>query len=214
VSDELLTAVDALTKPVINHVKQHDEDGKWLRTHTVALPPLLDQLTQAIHSSTSGKAGGGNPAGRAVLNSDALYQSMRITSTVTDWCNLARVRPTRNPTRDLRAWFVAWTQTPRDDSFHVTQLRKWEGVIRFLLDPPRRFELTDPCPECHAVSWVDDAGDSFPFPLTVEYRDEVSALDARVVCRGCERVWVGQFALRALRHDLEPVSTTEQEQRR
>lgn len=204
--NELLEAVDELTKPEVTTHAQHDEDGKLIHTHTVVLEPLLERLVAAVHSSTSGKAGGGNPATRAVLNSDALFASMRITSQITDWCNIAKVVPTRNPARDLRAWYAAHDGA---ETFYLAQLRKWAWTIRNLLDPPRTFQITAPCPECKASEYVDEEGDTRPHPLRPEYPDPESALKAVVTCQACgHRFGGGEFALRSLRFDLDAQETT------
>jgi hypothetical protein len=200
-TDELLAAVNALTSSEVTHYAQYDDDGKLIRTHTVTLDPLLDRLVAAIHSSTSGKAGGGNPATRAVLNSDALFASMRITSQITDWCNAARVTPTRNPARDLRAWYSEYEGA---EAFYIRQLRKWAWTIRNLLDPPRTFQITAPCPECKATEYTDKEGDIRPHPLRPEYPDPESALEAVVICQACGQMFGGgEFALRSLRFDID-----------
>ena len=205
---DLLDAIDALTKPEIAHVAQKADDGTWLKAHTVTQESLLTRLEAAIHSSMGDKsAGGSNPATRAVLDSDALFRSLKIRGMVTDWCRIANVEPDRNDTSvSLRRWYVAWTVTSeRDDSWHTGKLRAWEGTIRGLLDPPRRIPLTAACTICGKAEYVNEDGDMVPYPLVVEYQDHDPDIlgSARAICRACEFVWRGSGALRALRYDID-----------
>ncbi|KTR02087.1 DUF7341 domain-containing protein, partial [Curtobacterium luteum] len=76
----LLDAVDALTKPTIDHVRQTTDDGEYLRTVPVEHPPLLQQLADAVVPS-AGNDGGSKSASareRNVLDSDALWELTRI----------------------------------------------------------------------------------------------------------------------------------------
>lgn len=203
--DDLLDAVDALTRPVVIHLPQIDDDGKWLRAHTTELPPLLTQLQTAIAQSMSGKGGGGNPATRGVLDSDALFRFTKIATTVGDWCRIENVTPTRNPTVDLRRWYAArLANTDRDDRFYIRELHAWAGQIETKLDPPRRLEITAPCPECEAASYWEN-GESHPFPVVMEYQEHSTDIlrTARAVCRSCEHQWTGSSELRALRWEID-----------
>ena len=203
---ELLDAIDELTKPVILHFPQVGDDGKWLRAHTTELPPLLVQLEAAIHSSISGKAGGGDPATRAVLNSAALFEFSRIRSTVGDWCRIEKVRVSRDVTADLRRWYVArLARETLDDEFYVRELGKWAITIRFQLEPAKVVPLTAACVVCAAVQWVDSEGESHPYPLVVEYMEHDPDIlsSARAMCRSCDRVWKGSRELRELRYEID-----------
>jgi hypothetical protein len=202
---ELLDAIDELTKPVVLHFPQVGDDGKWLRAHTTELPPLLVQLEAAIHSSISGRAGGGDPATRAVLNSDALYEFARIRSTLGDWCRIEKVRVTRDVSSDLRRWYVARLTRETDDEFYVRELVKWAGIIRYRLEPAKVVPLTVPCVVCSAALWVDGDGVSHPYPLVVEYMEHDPDIlsSAKALCRACEKVWRGSRELRELRWAID-----------
>jgi hypothetical protein len=203
---ELLDAIDSLTKPVVLHFPQIGDDGKWLRAHTTQLPSLLAQLEAAIHSSISGKAGGGDPATRAVLNSAALFEFARIRTTVGDWCHIEKVRVSRDVVSDLRRWYVArLAREQRDDDFYVRELGKWAGIIRFQLEPAKVVPLTVPCVVCDAALWVDGEGVSHPYPLVVEYMEHDPDIlsSAKALCRACEKVWRGSRELRELRWAID-----------
>ena len=204
--DDMLEAVDALTKPVTHHTPITDDHGRWVRIHNTELPSLLEQLQAAIHQSMTGKGGGGNPATRGVLDSDALYRFTRIATTIREWCHIEKVTPTRDVSSNLRRWYVArLTTRDRDDTFHLRELRSWAAQIETKLDPPRRMEVTEPCPECEADTWWDETGDQHPFPIVVEYaeRDPDILRTARAVCRSCAHEWHGSSQLRALRWELD-----------
>jgi len=202
---ELLDAVDELTKPVVLHFPQIGDDGKWLRAHTTELPSLFRQLEAAIHSSMSGRAGGGDPATRAVLNSDALFEFARIRSTVGDWCRIEKIHVTRDVASDLRRWYVARLSRETDDAFYVRELVKWAGIIRYRLEPAKVVPLTAACVVCAAVQWVDGDGVSHPYPLVVEYMEHDPDIlsSAKALCRSCERVWKGSRELRELRYEID-----------
>jgi hypothetical protein len=202
---ELLDAVDELTKPVVSHFPQVGDDGKWLRAHTATFPPLLTQLEAAIISSTSGRAGGGDPATRAVLNSGALFDFMRITSQIRDWCHIEKVATSKDAGADLRRWYVAFVVHEKPHEFHIRELHRWAGTIRTLLEPPRRVPVTAACVVCDALQWVDADGDTHPYPVVIEYHDgEPDILaTATAICRACEKVWRGSRELRALRFEID-----------
>jgi hypothetical protein len=202
---DLLDAVDELTKPVVLHFPQVGDDGKWLRAHTTQLPPLLRQLEDAIHSSISGKAGGGAPWTRAVLNSQALFEFSRIRSTVGDWCRIEKVLISRDLVSDLRRWYVARLTRETDDEFYIRELGKWAATIRFQLEPAKAIPLTAACVVCDAPQWLDSDGVAHPYPLVVEYmeHDPDILASARALCRACERVWRGSRELRELRYEID-----------
>lgn len=72
----LLDAVDALTKPSVENVKQTTDDGTYLRTVPVEHPPLLQQLADAVVPS-AGNDGGSKSASareRNIVDSEALWE--------------------------------------------------------------------------------------------------------------------------------------------
>lgn len=199
-TDELLQAVDDLTLP--KPVKVTTDDGYTWATED----PLLVQLREAVASSLrSGSGSGGSPWTRNVLDSDALYQAGVITATIGDWCRLAGARATRDPVKDLRAWYVRRLTATDPDSFYLGQLRKWAAQIRALVNPPRMVEITAACPICGEGTYTNDMGEVVRNPLTMSYRatDDRFWRDARVLCRACLNVWEGVEAMEELRDELD-----------
>lgn len=190
----LLEAVDELTLP--KRVKVMQDDG----VVSVSIPPLLTQLDEIIRSDIGLTASGASLAHeRNILDADALYRFIQISSQIRDWCRMVGVRPDKAPGRALRQWFVAATLDEPRTAWHVRELGSWAAYIRAKLDPPRERELPDKCPECGAAEWWRD-GVRFLHPLVVKYRVGPSLVEAaQASCRACAKSW----AVRELAFALE-----------
>jgi len=199
----MLDAIDELTKPVTLHVEQETETGVGpVRT---IHPPLLTQLENAISSSTGGRANGGNPSTRSVLNSDALYRFMLITTTIRSWCLTIQVRPGKDAGANLRAWYVARLARPaQHDEFYVREMHRWAAEIRAQLDPLGRFEITDPCVECGSPTYVDAEGVTRNRPVLVTYMVGDVEATTKAECRSCGYEWAGEFGMRVLKDKVAP----------
>lgn len=203
----LLEAVEALTKPVRRKVIQDGPVGSGLegqKVVSVELPPLMEQLDEAIRSSIGGSSRGASLAFEgAVLNTGALFTAMKISTQIQDWCRMVKVKPVKNSTADLRAWYAARQATrPESDDWHTRQLHKWAGQIRGLLDPPRERDLPDACPVCGATEfWDPKTGTKYLRPLVIQYRpsDADMLQQAKALCKACEQVW----SVRELAWELE-----------
>lgn len=236
---DLLEAVDALTKPSTEKHLQDvyeteledgrpklDESGNVVRRIvgtrkvTVVNDPPLVRLQQAITSSISRAGGGGTDKhARNLLDSDALFEFMKITSTITDWCAIVKIRATRNPAQDLRRWYAARLATnPTNDDFYIRKLDSWSALIRAKLSKPLWWEVKDPCPTCHYSTWIDIATTTDDQeievernrPVVVEYwPDSVDVLaTATATCRRCGKEWRGSRDLRALVYDIDQRADT------
>jgi hypothetical protein len=191
---DLLDAVDELTLP--KRVKVMQDEG----VVSVTIPPLLTQLDEIIRSDIGLTASGASLAHeRNILDADALYRFIQISSQIRDWCRLVGVRPGGTPALALRQWFVAATPDEQATAWHVRKLGSWAAYIRAKLDPPRERELPDRCPDCGATEWWRD-GVRFLHPLVIKYRVGPGLVDqATAVCRACEKSW----AVRELAFALE-----------
>ena len=208
----LLESVDALTKTVRTKVIQDGPIGSGLdgqQTVTIELPPLLEQLDDAIRSSMGGASTSGASLAfeGAVLNTGALFTAMKISSQIRDWCRIVGVTPVKHSGDDLRAWYVA-TLTRNTghevEQARITILNSWAAQIRALLDPPRERDLPDACPVCGAVEWWDPKdGKKYLRPLVIRYRPNTGAdmiQQAKAMCRGCETVWGVRELAYAIEH--------------
>lgn len=204
----LREAVDALTKPDIEHIRQLDDDGQFVRIHTVEHPPLLEQLHQSVTPSTGNDAGSKSSSwDRNMVDSGALFEYAKMSSAIWDWCRIVGAKVDKRPVDDLRRWYVAHiSHAVREDEWYIRELRRWESVIRNKLEPPKTLEITAPCPVCGPEPWVDADGESRPNRLWMEYRLDVNGkpVNARTMCRNpdCNTIWDGEGAMEELGKEL------------
>lgn len=202
---ELLDAVDQLTKPAIEHMTQTKDDGTYLRTHTAEHKPLLTQLKDAVNPSANTSAGSASLASaRNPINSEALWEYTKMFTAIGDWCRIAGADRTKDPIVDLRRWYIAYTKDDNDPDWYIRELRRWVNLIRKLLDPPKRIEITTACPVCKKRTWVDADGNEILFPVIIEYRvpNEGETIRPNALCRACETVWQGYDSVEELAAEL------------
>ena len=212
----LLDAVDALTKPTIDHVKQTTDDGEYLRTVPVEHPPLLQQLADAVVPS-AGNDGGSKSASareRNVLDSDALWELTKIEVLLRDWLRNDRAAFNRNDLpATLRRWYVGYNSHPTSaelDDWHVRELRRWERVITAKLDRSVKQVPTGYlCVLCKNQQWIDQDGERQPARLILSYRrdEEGRTSEEQVTCQRCRTRWDNWDAIKELGEEL--AETTE-----
>lgn len=212
----LLDAVDALSKPTIDNVKQTADDGTYLRTVPVEHPALLQQLADAVVPS-AGNDGGSKSASareRNILDSDALWQLTRIETELRDWMRHDLAAFDRHDLAvSLRRWYVAYdaqaTQTDELTEWLVRELRRWERVILSKLDRTRKqWDTGKLCPICKQARWVDEHGDSQPARLVGSYRcdDDGRTSEERITCQRCRESWDNWDAIKELGDELMEAS--------
>jgi len=223
---DLLAAVDELTKPTTDHVRQYDDDGtslaihrcmdgnqegacSGLALHAVTHPPLLHQLRDAVTPSTGNDAGSKSAIAneRNMVDSTALYEYARMAAATGDWCRMTGAPVTRDPVTDLRAWYAAWIgHHDRDDRWYTAELRRWASIIRNHLQPAKRLEVMSACPICGPGPWVDADGETQANRLTLTYRkhEDGTITDKRTICRNpaCGAVWEGEDAMVELAEEV------------
>jgi len=229
----LLDVVDDLTLPKNHRVTQDileplidpatgvqavDEDGndRWHHKGTRKVPArtdaLLQQLMDAITASMGGPSGKGKLAHeRLPLDADALARAVRITRTISEWCQERGIRPTKDPIVDLRAWYArSRSVVGLDDEFYLTEARGWVREVHAMLNPWDEGDLDDPCPRCHSTVWhaADDPEDSpgRPRPLAYKFRrtdGEHMVANAWAYCRACDPDANNPWGVRELKYDIE-----------
>ena len=217
--NRLIDAVDALTKPTIDHVKQTADDGTYIRTVPVEHPALLQQLADAVLPGGSNDHGGqsASASSRNVLDSQALYELLLIQKQLLDMCAwVGTVGDRRDLPGTLRKWYTAYIGRADFDSeqWYLGQLRRWADQIRSRTEPPKTFEAGYPCPICGPSPWVDTDGELHPNMLLVEYpRHEVDLTRARTICKNpaCKAEWVGVGAMAELGDELKERHADEKE---
>lgn len=209
--DRLLSALDALTKPVVEHHPKYYDFGVYrepiyVGTHTVEHPPLLEQLQRAINPSSNSAAGSAALlSARNIINTHALALYTTISAEIWGWARGMGVEPTRDAVHALRRWYVLYAAYDRETAeWHTAELVRWSHQIRNLLDPPKLVELLPPCPVCKASMWTNDEGDSVPHPVVLEYRitPEGGVQRPRASCRACTETWDSFAAIEELAQEL------------
>lgn len=211
----LLDAVDALTKPTIDHVRQTTDDGEYLRTVPVEHPPLLQQLADAVVPS-AGNDGGSKSASareRNVLDSDALWELTKIEVLLRDWLRNDRAAFDRNDLpASLRRWYIGYSQhvtSPDLDEWHVRELRRWERVITAKLDRSvKQIPTGYLCVLCKDQQWIDGDGERQPARLILSYRkdEDGRTSEERVICQRCRSSWDSLGAIEELGEELREKS--------
>lgn len=192
-------AITELTAPVVHHVPQIDDAGTWLKTSSVWLPSLLDQLSEAVTSTMGGQGNGSTlKHARQIIDSDALHMFLKIKSQIIDWCIMAGVKPGKDAAENLMLWGDAIEV--EDGGFYARTMREWANQIRTKLDPPKRMEILHPCVVCEATVWVDDDGETRPHPVEASYRPDEG--EVKIMCRACKTVWDGPDAAKELGEEI------------
>jgi hypothetical protein len=214
-TNHLLEAMEALVNPVRTKVLQDGPIGSGLagqRTVTIELPSLLGQLNNAVHESMGVGGSASLPWERNILDADALYRFIRISTTIKDWARMKDARVVSDdPALTLRSWYVEYTKYPTEDGrdkFYINQMRGWASQIKTKLNPARIRDLPDACPQddCGAKVWFNPA-DKMPYmrPLIVTYHEIGPNLiqEAKASCRACGMEW----GVRELAYALEQAET-------
>lgn len=212
--NDLLAAVDALSKP--QHVAEWQEavpeKGIERKIKRRTNPPLLDWLATAVANNIGGDGGGRPGRERTPIDIGALTLYEEIDGRIRSWLDELGARPGRDvtATQALRTWYALWIGRTRLDGLDDTYrdiLRRWESRIEDILDPPKRIEITAPCPAC-GTEWRNiglKLADGSDDPNDAERVRVLSAVeratlqDSFAVCVACERVWAGVTGMRALR---------------
>jgi len=187
----LLQAVDVLTLP---HDTIVERQGAYLFTRQD--PALIPALRQAIHSNIGTGSGGGEAHHtRTVLNIQASEQYRAIEKRIRNWARRAGYQPTHHwpePETLLRIWHATYRGDTRT---HEATLNAWITTLEELLvDPPRRWSLSEECPVCNQ-RWAITP-DGRVDALSVTERDP--AHHSETVCRNCSARWDGIEGARAL----------------
>ncbi len=218
-AERLLTALDKLTKP--QHVAQWQGDGSERKIFKRIDPPLLDWLLEAIVNSL-GQGGGSQQArARTPMDVGAFTLHEDIDGRVRSWMDDLGARPGKDltATQILRTWYVLWSaRNPSEGMMRAYAgiLDGWAQAIRDVIDPPKRIEITAPCPMC-GQEWINvglKLGDGRDDPNDVERVRVLIALEREsmqesyAMCRSCERVWKGVGAMRQLRIAIDDAALT------
>ena len=244
-SNDLLAAVDALSKPTHTDVKQPryktltDAEGRpqvddngtvrreenGTRNTRLEQPPLLDLMDAAVRGELNTVEGGGESLKftRGMLDSDALFQLMRISSAIRDWAQASDAPRRHTLAGQLRAWYVAYTETEQPEAairFRVRVLDGWANLIREKIDPHDEYIQPDPCPNPECAQGVDEltgrptlfdqkTRERYTDPLVITFRRSDGAEmvnNARARCRACGMTWTVRALAWELEHGATPIA--------
>lgn len=179
----LANAVDALTRPSIHREPTSEWiNGEWRRSsHDTEVPPLLDQLRDAVEPSSSGEGGRSVPGSRAAARLDSIVTLIRIEAAAGMWLVNRCGQPLRNTVEDNLRGLVGYAPTLDNTSlWDLTDAARrwvtWARVVTGWEVPP--FRPANTCPLCAARG-----------SLRVRLGDGVSSQDASALCVECAESW-------------------------
>lgn len=212
---DLLTAVDALTKPqrIAEWQEAIPEKNIERAIKYRTNPPLLDWLATAVANNIGAGGGSGKPAReRSPIDIAALTLHEMISERVQAWLVDLGARPGKNltATENLRTWYRLWIGGHHEHGYEkafTAVLEGWEQRINDVLDPPKRIEITAPCPAC-GQEWqniglkLEDGSDDPDDTERVRVLNAVERAtleESYALCTACGRVWEGVSQMRRLR---------------
>lgn len=188
---------DGISRPV-----RDDETGE-IANHPV--PPLLEQLRDSVgHSGGSSRSSGRTSL---PLNPDAFDALRRIELDAAELHRHAMSQDSITVDARIRAIVAIagrWT-SPGMVAAAADHLRRFVKEIENVLNPPRRYEITAPCPACGVRTvWREQDGEQVRVPaLTVD-----AAIGC--TCLNCRHVWgPGQLEHLALVIGCDPINPDE-----
>lgn len=183
--DELAEALAALIEPPTPDPLEFD----W-RAAGAELPSLLDQLEDAVESSSS-RGGKASSIYKSPAHLDVVALLTDIDRYVLRGLRRSRHHPWLNGRAELlRAWSSHARRWSEDDLREsVGQVRRWVTRAENILTPdPQTIETqAQPCPQCKrrtAMVWSDEIGEHLQRPSL--YLDMAILT---VVCRCCGECW-------------------------
>lgn len=210
----LLDALFALTRPqtVAEWQEEVPEKGISREIKKRTNPPLLDWLRVLVGNNIGGSGGGKAARERTPIDIAALTLYEDIDGRVRSWLDElgARLGKDVTLTQALKSWHTLWIGRPRDpklEDAYADVLTGWKQRVEDILDPPKRIEITAPCPAC-GKEWVNiglklpDGSDDINDVERVRVLNAVereTLEDSYALCSACDRVWTGVGQMRALR---------------
>jgi hypothetical protein len=188
----LLDAVDVLTKPTRSKVLQSKQGISCMSE--VLAASLLAQLEESIRGTIGIGSKGSLAHQRNMLDADALFRFSLISTTIKDWARMAGATITPDDIgATLRAWHREFSSSfvkLDAERFYIRQMTSWASQITAKLNPPRIWDLPNPCPVCGASTWWSKATrEEYGRPLVIEYAETDQIKEAKAMCRACEQVW-------------------------
>jgi|GEM_PF-5918427 len=194
--EDLARAVDALTLPKSRYL------GRLTEPRWAEVPPLLQQLEEAIQRSGEVGAVAGSTGSRPPLDLAPVDLLRAITRGAYGWCALTGLRPRPAPEANLRQ-LAARARTLADTEYPTVsrlsdQVADWRAAVEQLLPEVRTTrDLPDlRCSRCRRKRTSEPQPDGRV--LLAPSLCLVTRPMPSIVCRSCGHVYLGDKALRAL----------------
>lgn len=179
---------------LIAHRQQRNDLDQQRAAHEAEVPSLLDQVREAVESSSGGgtSSAGPNRSPIGLGAAELLHTIERYTAAPRDIYLPAHVQ----------AWAAARGGVPGvDDVTPAAQhAEQWVEQARAILTPPKRWTHPGACPACgKTTAYVaDETGQQVRRPAL-----ELNRADASARCLRCGATWKGEGQLRSLARVLE-----------
>lgn len=183
-----MTAAPSLAQNVHQLIRvhlTHDPTGRVTQQHA-----LIDQLNDAVHSSTRSRSGGKNERGLPI-NTDAIDLQHRLTQKAKS----VEKERTGDTTGGLRVTLYKWALEDRPPwTEHLAGITDHMiNEITRLLDPePPRRPLRQPCPACNQEWATNDEGERKAALTARVYTPEGGMLPTNewdITCALCNAEW-------------------------
>jgi hypothetical protein len=216
---DLHDVVRALTEPTYEHHFQKRDDGEGT-TVTIEFPGLLEQMRQAVLPSGQNDGAGSSSAKhtRSPGDLEAMYEYHKMAAQIGSWCQMIRLRPSRDRVADLKAWYdkARSVFAPEQLDWYRRTLAGWTATIRNHLDGPEKYVPHTACPICNTTAWGDAINGGDLWPIEVRYRIEENARGEEITtghvarCRApqCGAVWHGWEAIEELGNEVREKQLT------
>lgn len=184
--------VDELTRTHLQTAESaHSIDGQTLiERNSGQVPGLIEQLRDSCREGIGGNGGASGFAPKIPIQVGAymLYESIEKTAGA-EWERLTGRRPHATVEQDILGWadFARRDPTEQEHCLNITD--QWINDIGELLNPPRRWEISHPCPACNEkfVYRVMDGETTRSAALVVTAKDGGLA-----ECRSCAASWASE----------------------
>lgn len=156
-----------------------------LERNTGMVPGLIQQLRESAKGGQSGGSGGSAQNARSPLAIGMWNLLNEIGGAVSDhYMRVTRQRPTGSVEGMLAGWARGAQQFPTEVERCLGLTDRWIAQIGELLNPPRRWEIAGPCPNCaeRFIIRVADGEQTKAAALIV------SKVEAQ--CRACDARWM------------------------
>jgi len=198
-----MLAVDVLTA---EHTVVVEEPGGGRVLGTRNEHALLLKL-RAAKAGNVGKSGGAGAASRekSPLNVGAADLYDRLAGVI---AGLHKADSYALPETNLRQWMIGYLNQWRAGNLshgsmrrRIGEVQSWVQQIRDLLDPPFRYPINRPCPNC-GEQWAEvyrpDNPSEVERELVLNCVEREDPEDSYIMCSACSAVWAGVYEARML----------------